>query len=177
MVGFGQTICLPVGPMCHECLNRDICPSSDKGRKSPKKSPNKKEKNDDTLPEKSPRKNTPNESKTIKTENINESDIHPIKSDIKKEANTDLDVDTFLKESINHKSSMLVLDGSDTEGFEKTKKNIKSEIKVKDTIETELKESKLEAKKDLKRRSPRISKQNVLTKNDNEAKKSSKKKK
>nr|XP_026499037.1 endonuclease III-like protein 1 isoform X1 [Vanessa tameamea] len=43
MVGFGQTICLPVGPMCHECLNRDICPSRDKGRKSPnKKSPNKK---------------------------------------------------------------------------------------------------------------------------------------
>lgn len=42
MVGFGQTICLPVGPVCHECLNNDICPSSDKGRKSPhKKSPNK----------------------------------------------------------------------------------------------------------------------------------------
>ncbi|XP_041978379.1 endonuclease III-like protein 1 [Aricia agestis] len=42
MVGFGQTICLPVGPMCHECLNRDICPSSGLGRKSPhKKSPSK----------------------------------------------------------------------------------------------------------------------------------------
>lgn len=41
MVGFGQTICLPVGPMCHECLNNDICPSSGKGR-SPKKSPKKK---------------------------------------------------------------------------------------------------------------------------------------
>lgn len=37
LVGFGQTICLPVGPMCHECLNRDICPSSGKGRKSPSK--------------------------------------------------------------------------------------------------------------------------------------------
>ncbi|XP_023952680.2 endonuclease III-like protein 1 isoform X2 [Bicyclus anynana] len=45
MVGFGQTICLPVGPMCHECLNNDICPSSEKGRKSPnKKSPRKVEK-------------------------------------------------------------------------------------------------------------------------------------
>ncbi|XP_045771789.1 endonuclease III-like protein 1 isoform X2 [Maniola jurtina] len=42
LVGFGQTICLPIGPMCHECLNNDICPSSDKGRKSPnKKSPKK----------------------------------------------------------------------------------------------------------------------------------------
>ncbi|XP_039753951.1 endonuclease III homolog [Pararge aegeria] len=42
MVGFGQTICLPIGPMCHECLNNDICPSSGKGRKSPnKKSPRK----------------------------------------------------------------------------------------------------------------------------------------
>lgn len=39
MVGFGQTLCLPVGPMCHECLNKDICPSSGKGRKSPRKTP------------------------------------------------------------------------------------------------------------------------------------------
>ncbi|XP_075973862.1 nth-like DNA glycosylase 1 [Anticarsia gemmatalis] len=37
LVGFGQTICLPIGPMCHECLNKDICPSSGKGRKSPMK--------------------------------------------------------------------------------------------------------------------------------------------
>lgn len=37
LVGFGQTICLPVGPSCHECLNRDICPSSGKGKKSPMK--------------------------------------------------------------------------------------------------------------------------------------------
>ncbi|CAG9785922.1 unnamed protein product [Diatraea saccharalis] len=44
MVGFGQTICLPVNPICNECLNRDICPSSGKGRKSPsKKSPIKTE--------------------------------------------------------------------------------------------------------------------------------------
>lgn len=41
MVGFGQTICLPIGPNCHECLNRDICPSSGEGRKSPKKTPTK----------------------------------------------------------------------------------------------------------------------------------------
>ncbi|GBP29228.1 hypothetical protein EVAR_20591_1 [Eumeta japonica] len=37
MVGFGQTICLPIGPHCHECLNRDICPYSGKERKSPNK--------------------------------------------------------------------------------------------------------------------------------------------
>lgn len=43
MVGFGQTICLPISPICNECLNRDICPSSGKGRKSPKKSPVKQE--------------------------------------------------------------------------------------------------------------------------------------
>ncbi|XP_049869533.1 endonuclease III-like protein 1 [Pectinophora gossypiella] len=41
MVGFGQTICLPIGPMCHECLNNDICPSSGLGRKTPKKTPSK----------------------------------------------------------------------------------------------------------------------------------------
>ncbi|XP_013199809.2 endonuclease III homolog isoform X2 [Amyelois transitella] len=37
MVGFGQTICTPISPFCNECLNRDICPSSGKGRKSPSK--------------------------------------------------------------------------------------------------------------------------------------------
>lgn len=41
MVGFGQTVCLPIGPMCHECLNNDICPSRNLGRKSPKKTPKK----------------------------------------------------------------------------------------------------------------------------------------
>ncbi|KOB72130.1 Endonuclease III-like protein 1, partial [Operophtera brumata] len=44
MVGFGQTICLPIGPTCHECLNRDICPSSGLGRKF-KKSPKKSDAN------------------------------------------------------------------------------------------------------------------------------------
>ncbi|XP_028162612.1 endonuclease III-like protein 1 [Ostrinia furnacalis] len=42
MVGFGQTICLPISPICNECLNKDICPSSGKGR-TPKKSPMKQE--------------------------------------------------------------------------------------------------------------------------------------
>ncbi|XP_038211698.1 endonuclease III-like protein 1 [Zerene cesonia] len=41
MVGFGQTICLPVGPNCDECLNNDICPSKHLARKSPKKTPTK----------------------------------------------------------------------------------------------------------------------------------------
>lgn len=41
MVGFGQTICVPIGPMCHECLNNDICPSRGLARKSPKKTPKK----------------------------------------------------------------------------------------------------------------------------------------
>ncbi|ESP01460.1 hypothetical protein LOTGIDRAFT_95778, partial [Lottia gigantea] len=35
LVGFGQTICLPVTPRCAECLNQNICPSAFK--KSPKK--------------------------------------------------------------------------------------------------------------------------------------------
>ncbi|XP_045535724.1 endonuclease III-like protein 1, partial [Papilio machaon] len=39
MVGFGQTICLPLGPSCDKCLNKDICPSSGKLKRS---SPNKK---------------------------------------------------------------------------------------------------------------------------------------
>lgn len=63
LVGFGQTLCLPIGPMCHECLNRDICPSSGKGRKSPKKTPLK------------------NVKAEIKTENSDEeNDVKPPKS-------------------------------------------------------------------------------------------------
>ncbi|KAG7302727.1 hypothetical protein JYU34_012681 [Plutella xylostella] len=41
MVGFGQTICQPISPICNECLNNDICPSRGIGRKSPNKSPKK----------------------------------------------------------------------------------------------------------------------------------------
>ncbi len=26
LVGFGQQICLPIGPKCGECLNRELCP-------------------------------------------------------------------------------------------------------------------------------------------------------
>ena len=26
MVGFGQQICLPVGPQCNQCLNINLCP-------------------------------------------------------------------------------------------------------------------------------------------------------
>jgi len=28
LVGFGQQICLPIGPKCSTCLNKDICPAS-----------------------------------------------------------------------------------------------------------------------------------------------------
>ncbi|ODM97790.1 Endonuclease III-like protein 1 [Orchesella cincta] len=28
LVGFGQETCLPIGPKCHSCLNKDICPAS-----------------------------------------------------------------------------------------------------------------------------------------------------
>ncbi|XP_054762382.2 endonuclease III-like protein 1 [Lytechinus pictus] len=45
LVGFGQQTCLPVGPKCFECLNKDICPfgKQEIRRKSPvKKSPVKK---------------------------------------------------------------------------------------------------------------------------------------
>lgn len=66
MVGFGQTICLPIGPLCQECLNNDICPSSVLGKKSPKKKSPMKTDNDfevkkelkfeKIVPEKSPRK-------------------------------------------------------------------------------------------------------------------------
>ena len=28
LVGFGQQHCLPIGPKCSSCLNKDICPAS-----------------------------------------------------------------------------------------------------------------------------------------------------
>lgn len=37
LVGFGQTICKPVNPMCSECLNAMICPASSVKNKNKKK--------------------------------------------------------------------------------------------------------------------------------------------
>lgn len=37
LVGFGQQICVPVGPKCGDCLNRDLCPVGAKWVPSPKK--------------------------------------------------------------------------------------------------------------------------------------------
>lgn len=75
LVGFGQTICLPVAPLCHECLNRDICPSSSLGRKSPKKTPVKKEvkseKSDDENDVKPPKSTKVTPGQESNTENIN----------------------------------------------------------------------------------------------------------
>jgi len=37
LVGFGQETCLPVGPKCGDCLNRELCPVGQKWVPSPKK--------------------------------------------------------------------------------------------------------------------------------------------
>lgn len=39
LVGFGQQTCLPVGPRCGDCLNRNICPVGKSWVPSPKKKP------------------------------------------------------------------------------------------------------------------------------------------
>lgn len=106
MVGFGQTICLPIGPTCYECLNRDICPSSGKGKKSPKKSPMKTE----ALDAKSPKKQEITPNKKME-DDINDFDIKetmkleksprkrkltPSKS-IKYESAENLDMDDFVE--------------------------------------------------------------------------------
>jgi len=46
LVGFGQEVCLPVGPRCGECLNRQLCPTGRNWQPSPKKkaSPSKRSK-------------------------------------------------------------------------------------------------------------------------------------
>jgi len=57
LVGFGQQVCLPVGPRCGECLNKELCPTGKVWQPSPKKkvgqsirsSPSKKIKIDDAL--------------------------------------------------------------------------------------------------------------------------------
>lgn len=38
LVGFGQTICTPIGPKCSDCFNNSICPSANL-KKEPKKEP------------------------------------------------------------------------------------------------------------------------------------------
>ena len=139
MVGFGQTLCLPVGPMCHECLNRDICPSSGKGRKSPKKSPIKIEKIDDMLSAKSPNKKSPNKSTTVKMENCSENTIHLIKSPNKKETNTNLDDDALSKQLLNQEKSKHVIDSNATEFLEKNNKVTKAKRDTKDPDQIEIK--------------------------------------
>jgi len=42
LVGFGQQVCLPVGPRCNDCGIRSICPFGASHPVSPKKSPSKK---------------------------------------------------------------------------------------------------------------------------------------
>ena len=32
LVGFGQTVCKPIGPRCYECKAKDICPFKDKSK-------------------------------------------------------------------------------------------------------------------------------------------------
>lgn len=41
LVGFGQTICLPVKPKCAECLNQKLCPSAFKESPTKKGKPKK----------------------------------------------------------------------------------------------------------------------------------------
>jgi endonuclease-3 len=37
LVGFGQEVCLPVGPRCGDCLNRELCPTGRGWSPSPRK--------------------------------------------------------------------------------------------------------------------------------------------
>lgn len=37
LVGFGQTLCLPIGPKCDDCPARHLCPKRGTKSKSPKK--------------------------------------------------------------------------------------------------------------------------------------------
>lgn len=43
LVGFGQQTCLPVGPKCYECLNKEICPVGKTNKKIPSPKKIKKE--------------------------------------------------------------------------------------------------------------------------------------
>lgn len=43
LVGFGQQTCLPVGPKCYECLNKEICPVGKSNKKMPSSKKTKKE--------------------------------------------------------------------------------------------------------------------------------------
>lgn len=44
LAGFGQQVCLPIGPKCGECLNRELCPTGLKWTQSPKKKSTTKKK-------------------------------------------------------------------------------------------------------------------------------------
>lgn len=179
--------------MCHECLNRDICPSSDQGRKSPKKSPKKLEKNvsENIESNKSSNKKSPGYNKLLNIENVHESSelliksphkkCHSIKQEIKIEPlddNAILSKDPFCPESPKS-----VIDIKDVP--EQSKKNTKvvkkeidsSDINLKQEFESKKIDIDDQSKSNLKRKSSRIAKQNVISKNENVTNTSLKKKK
>lgn len=65
LIGFGQTVCLPRGPKCEECLAKDMCPSAAGflNAKNAKLKAKKKKKE----PSSSPDENTKKKSKVLKT--------------------------------------------------------------------------------------------------------------
>jgi len=70
LVGFGQTVCLPIGPKCSQCQVNHLCPSAFK--ESKKEKTIKKEIKTEIKSEKSKKKSIKKEKKTeIKSENLN----------------------------------------------------------------------------------------------------------
>lgn len=155
MVGFGQTICVPIGPMCHECLNNDICPSRGLARKSPKKTPKK-----------SPVKDEKNEALGL--------------SDIKKE----LDLDKSpRKRKVTPKQKQQVVKQEDEQAFQDlkdsineasaTKSNFAKKAQIQDKINRDKEMNTFEDKnihlliKVEKKKAKSIQKRNIDTKEQN----------
>lgn len=147
LVGFGQTICLPIGPMCHECLNRDICPSSGQGRKSPKKTPTKLKVEGEEEPFKSPNEKpsskSPNKRK-VTPKKKEQSEVLPIKKD------SESQMKNVSNKSPNVSNAQIMYEGM--EHFEEPKKTRK---KTRSADDGDMSKSIGDEINKLKRKSPR----------------------
>lgn len=115
MVGFGQTICLPIGPNCEECLNNDICPSKHLARKSPKKTPIKSPlKTDVKIEPVSPKSPKTSEGLNIDKE-VKSPDVRNVKtkSPLKRPAVKNLKEDLQIEESKKNKQRKVKKDALD----------------------------------------------------------------
>ncbi|XP_032524012.2 endonuclease III-like protein 1 [Danaus plexippus] len=149
MVGFGQTICLPIGPNCQECLNNDICPSSEKDKKSPYK----------RSPKKSPGKIIKSEPMEMGLDKINNHEVKELTHTSLQDGNGDiLKVKGLISSELENETNVKT---TKSPKQEVQTCNLSENIECPDIVITNDRSSKKIPSEIKKRKSPRVLKQSL----------------